>query len=352
MGTEWTSMTLGKAFFEQVVRPAMARVCPRVLEAAAVGRFGWGSECFGMEDALSRDHHWGPRVDLLLPASVFAQVDESVWREVSTGFPDSFEGFALEPGHVGGAGLAPEDLDGYLMRMIGRTTPPVSDAEWLAIPEEDILHVINGEVWHDGAGAFTAMREALGAYYPDVVWRRRVAHWCRYASGMGLYALYRAVLRENWVNAHTTLARSMKFTIELAFLLNKTYFPYDKWLYPKFRELPELAPAMTPLIDELAGDKTPWDRRIQLLEQCHDLLDERMVAIGLVRPHERFKRSESSGYRLLEWCYYDVLRGLSEESRALVPETEQRYMEAWVVEYVAGLDDATWQHLLCLEPAE
>jgi hypothetical protein len=289
---------------------------------------------------------------LLLPDNVFRDTPDEVWRAVSRHFPETYQGFKLEPGHVGGAGLAPESIDGFLMRTIGRVTEPVSDADWLGIPEEDIPHVINGEVWHDGAGQFSQIRATLNAYYPDEVWRRRLAHWCRYASGMGLYALHRALLRENWAYAHTTMARTLKLTLELAFMLNRQYFPYDKWLYPTFRQLPELAPEMLPLVDELTENGTPWLRRVALFEAMHDLLDAKMVALGLVRRHAKLKRSATSGYRLLEWCYYDLLKGLPPESYPLVPLTEQRFMEQWVVEYVAGLCDEEWLHLLCLEPEE
>ncbi len=346
------AISLSKAFFEEVVRPAMEKTCPAVLDKAACGRFGWGSECFGMDDAISRDHHWGPRIDLLLPDRVFRDTPDELWEKVSRYFPGEFRGFKLEPGHVGGAGLAPESMDEFLLRTIGRTTAPESNEDWLGIPEEDILHVINGEVWHDGAGQFSHIRDVLGAYYPDEVWRRRLANWCRYASGMGLYALHRALLRENRAYAHTTLARTLKLSLELAFMLNRRYFPYDKWLYPTFRKLPELAPDMLPLVDELTENGTAWPRRVELLEAMHDILDAKMVGLGLVRPHPKFKRSATSGYRLLEWCYYDLLKGLPRATYPLVPIMEQRFMEQWVVEYVAGLGDDEWRHLLCLEPEE
>jgi hypothetical protein len=32
-------------------------------------------------------------------------------------------------------------------------------------------------------------------YYPEPVRRRRIAHWCRYFSGMGIYALTHPLLR-------------------------------------------------------------------------------------------------------------------------------------------------------------
>ena len=53
-------MELAQRYWEEVGRPAFERSCPQVLERAAVGLVGEGSECFGYDDQISRDHDWGP----------------------------------------------------------------------------------------------------------------------------------------------------------------------------------------------------------------------------------------------------------------------------------------------------
>ena len=90
--------------------------------------------------------------------------------------PDSYRGHSLREGHVAGAGLAPDSLTGFLLRTIGLDHAPSNNREWLSIPEEDIIHVINGEVWHDPLGQFTAVRQSLDGYYPEPVRLRRIAH--------------------------------------------------------------------------------------------------------------------------------------------------------------------------------
>ena len=56
-----------RAFFEEVVQPILERDIPDIAGQAACGMFGYGSECYGMDDQVSRDHHFGLRVDMLLP---------------------------------------------------------------------------------------------------------------------------------------------------------------------------------------------------------------------------------------------------------------------------------------------
>jgi len=348
---EVKAIDLGRELFEQVVRPALARICPETLAKMTCGRFGWGSECLGLDDAVSRDHHWGPSVDILIPEEVLTRLDPGIWTQLGTSMPREFRGFPLESGPVGAGGLTVESLESFLMRTIGRTTPPVSLTDWLDMPEEDIIHAINGEVWHDPIGDFTRIRSALAAYYPEPVWLRRLAHWCRYCSGMGLYALNRALLRENWPYAYWTFSRTLKLTMEITFLLNRTYFPYDKWLYPCFRKLPHLAKELDPWIQEATSNKADWPRKVHLLEQMHDRIDRHMVESGIVPPHPVFQRSETSGYRVLEYNYREILTKVPPEILNHTPLWDQKFFEGFVSGLVVNYSQEAWISMLNLKPA-
>jgi hypothetical protein len=342
---------ISKAFFEEVVRPILERELPDIAEQAACGIFGYGSECFGMDDEVSRDHHFGLRIDMLLPDEIHKADASRVIETVGAQLPSSFQGYDLREGHVAGAGVAPESLEAFLTRTIGLTRAPATNAEWLSMPEEDIVHVTNGEVWYDPAGTFSGIRTSLN-YYPEAVWLRRISHWCRYLSGMGVYALNRALIRKNDQYASITFARSIKWTIELAFMLNKTYFPYDKWLDAYFRKLPTLADRMVPLVDEAVRLETGWERKLRILEELSDILDARMVELGVIAPHPTFKGSETSGYRLLEHAYADIVKQLPDDVRNVVPQWDQVYLEEFHTEYVKGTPMEDWDRLLNLSPVD
>jgi|GEM_PF-178766 len=342
------ALDLGRDFYHEVVRPSMEKVCPELLAQAACGRFGLGSECLGLDDALSQDHHWGPSVNIMLPESVFQEEAQGKMALVAREFPKEFRGFKLEAGHVGGAGLSPEGMDSFLMRSVGITTAPSTNEEWLNIPEEDIIHVINGEVWHDGLGAFTQLREKYNAYYPDLVWKRRIAHWCRYVSGMGLYATHRAVLRKNYPAAYIAFGQTIKLTLELTFLLNRTYFPYYKWLYIQFKKLPRLASDIDPLITEMTINETTWERRITLFEDIHDILDRDMVAQGLISEHAQYDKSPTSSYRILDAAYGDLCRQLPNDILKHIPLWDQIYLEQFHSGFVSDLDPKGWTDCLNL----
>ncbi len=339
---------VSRIFFRQVVLPILEREFPEETAQTAFGLFGYGSEALGLDDVYSRDHHFGLRIDALMPDSLFQRRGQAMMQAVTANLPASFEGYALREGHLAGTGLALDSREAFLRRTIGIDHVPQTYTEWLSLPEEDIIHIVNGELWHDPAGSFTAIREALLAYYPEPVRRRRIAHWCRYFSGMGTYALKRALLRSDPFYATTRFASALRWGVQLAFLLDRRYFPYDKWLMVYFQRLPRLSAPLRPLIEEAVLLTTPWERKLDLLHALSEVLDATLVADGLIRPHPPFTGSPTSGYRLLEHAYAEIIQGLPEEIKGVVPVWDQIYLEQFHSRYVDGLDLPGWDRILGL----
>lgn len=331
-----------RAFWEEVVRPAVPG-----LDQAAVGFFGYGSDVLGLDDQYSTDHHFGLRVNVLLPEAAMGLVPEMEARLAA--LPAVWRGRALGEGYTRLKGVAIASLEGHLRATIGLSGPPETLADWLAIPEEDITHVIAGEVWHDPSGRFTKVRAALAAYYPEPVRLRRLAHWSRYFSGMGVYALKRAILRENWLYASTVFSRALKWGVQIGFLLDRRYYPYDKWLTHALGGLPRMGARLGPIVEEAPRLDTGWARKLELLHQMSDVLDAAMVEDGLIAPHPAYKVSETSGYRLLESAYAELIQKCPPELIGLIPQWEQVHWEAFHSQFVAGVDLADWRRMLVLE---
>lgn len=336
-------------FFEEIVKPILLEHFPEETSIMAFGVFGYGSEALRLDDELSRDHHWGLRIDALMPEEVFEIRRQAIMEKLNTNLPDSYRGHSLREAHLAGAGLAPDNLSAFLRRTIGIDHAPTTYEEWLRIPEEDIIHVINGEVWFDSLGEFSAVRETLNQYYPEPVRLRRIAHWCRYFSGMGTYALKRAILRNNEFYATTRFSNAIRLGIQLAFLLDKRYFPYDKWLMAYFERLPRLVDPLLPLVNEAVKLTTPWERKLELLHRMSDILDQTMVADGIIQLHAKYAVSPTSGYRLMEHAYAEIIQGLPAEIKTIVPVWDQIYLESFHSGFVDSLDLATWDEILGLK---
>ncbi|MBI1173165.1 DUF4037 domain-containing protein [bacterium] len=339
------------AFWTEVVAPLLRARFPSETARMAAGFYGYGSEVLRLDDQYSTDHHFGLRVNILLPQADMAGKGAAIEDMLAAELPAVWRGRNLREGYTRTKGVALASLDQHLASTIGLTQAPRTLSEWLQIPEEDITHVVAGEVWHDPSGQLSAIRTALQAYYPEPVRLRRLAHWSRYFSGMGVYALKRALLRDNVLYASTTFARALRWGVQMAFLLDKTYYPYDKWLTEMFHRLPRMGPRLAHIVERAPQLSTPWEEKLTLLYQMSDILDAAMVEDGLIAPHPRFKVSETSGYRLLESAYAELIQKCPAEIKTLVPQWEQVHWESFHSGFVDGVDLAAWRRMLVLEQA-
>jgi hypothetical protein len=336
-------------FFNEVVHPLLCKHFPAESEAMACGFFGYGSEVLGLDDRYSTDHHFGLRVNILLPQLVLHTSGTAIEDMLAALLPQEWNGRQLREGYTRTRGVALASLEHHLLSTIGLDHPPRTYAEWMAIPEEDITHVTAGEVWTDPSGRFSDVRKTLLAYYPEPVRIRRLAHWCRYFSGMGVYALKRALLRDNELYASTTFARSLRWGVQMAFMLDKAYYPYDKWLTVMFHRLPRMSKRLSLIVEEAPKLSTSWQRKLDLLHEMSDVLDSTMVEDGLISPHPKYGASETSGYRLLENAYAELIQKSPPELKGVVPQWEQVHWESFHSRFVDGVDLADWRRMLVLK---
>ena len=237
-------ITLSAAFFHEVVEPLADARLGRASYAAAL--LGGGSEVLGLDTDLSADHDWGPRVTLFVAPGAAAEAS-AIEREL----PDSFAGVSRRFGAP--AGGAPwvhpfevSTVADYFDAWIGFSDRSKATlVEWLARSSMSFLAVTAGAVFHDGPGELTRARAAAD-WYPDDVWRWLVAcQWRRIGEEESF--IERTALAGDQLGARITLARVVRDAIRLAFLLERRYPPYSKWLGVAFATLPIAADLLTPL---------------------------------------------------------------------------------------------------------
>ncbi len=246
-----------RSFYEQCGAPLLKREVPDVVARAAVGLAGEGSDCFGFDDLISRDHDWGPAFCLWLPAT---ELDRNADRleAALAGLPAVFEGIAvrmrpqLRQGRVG-----PLSIEDFYARFTNLTRPPASWKEWRLIPENFLAVATNGEIFHDPSGRFTAHREALLAFYPEDVRRKKIAARLAGLAQSGQYNLPRVLRRGETVAALLTAAEFSRQALSLTFLLNRRYMPFYKWAFRAAADLPLLGEDARTALDGLA--RLRWD---------------------------------------------------------------------------------------------
>ena len=116
-----------------------------------------------------------------------------------------------------------------------------------------------------------------------------------------------------------------------------------EWIMAFFARLPRLAGPLLPVVNEAVSLSTPWGRKLALLNELADILDRTMVADGIIDPHPKFTGSDTSGYRLLEHAYAEIIQKLPAEIKTIVPVWDQIYLEQF---FLPGDYNYTQQILL------
>lgn len=243
-------MELARQFFN-VCEPLLQQRIPDVMAVAAAGLAGEGSECFGCDDALSRDHDWGPGFCLWLPRDVLKKEQERI-EAAFAALPDSFEGMPsrLVPHRrMGRTGpLATED---FYMGLTGLSEPPRDWRQWLSVPEWKFAAAVNGQVFLDRAGHFSRWRTVLEQGYPEDVRLKKLAARCMQMAQSGQYNLQRCRARRDVVAGSMALGRFVEATLSLLFLLNHGYMPFYKWAWVLAGSLPVLGAAICEKLQRL-----------------------------------------------------------------------------------------------------
>ncbi|MBR2717332.1 MAG: DUF4037 domain-containing protein, partial [Oscillospiraceae bacterium] len=248
-------LELCRRYWQEIGRPSLEKCFPEAAARAAAGLAGEGSDCFGFDDEISRDHDWGPGFCLWLRTEDYERIGPAL-ADWYGSLPRSFMGFErLRETRETAGRVGVMEIGGFFRRYIGLDRPPQTLEEWRFIPENGLAVVTNGEVFLDGAGELTAMREALLAYYPEDIRRKRLAAVCAVAAQAGQYNYPRCLARGERAAALVALSIFIERIHSAAFLLNRRYRPYYKWAQRALTGLPLLGQELAPRINGLTrGD--------------------------------------------------------------------------------------------------
>jgi hypothetical protein len=280
---------LSRRFYVEMVRPWLAGAVPGLGHAAAL--IGYGSELLGLDDEMSKDHNWGPRVHLFLAPADFETHSARLVGAFAAAAPAAFGGEPIGwrsrphppssgPAAVGDVrhGLEIHTLAGTTERLLGvRSIDALTHLQWLGFAEQRLLAFTGGAVFHDDDGGLTAARAALG-YFPVDVWLYKIsAQWQRIGNEQAFVG--RAGQAGDDLGSRVVAARLVRDIMRMGFLLERRYAPYAKWFGSAFATLP------------IAGDLTPhlhralsvdaWQERGEALAAAYLVLAQRQLADGL-----------------------------------------------------------------------
>lgn len=282
-GVEPSGVELARRYAAEVVEPLLRQHRPGL--RYAVGRLGSGSDVLGLDDPVSRDHDWGLRLTLLVGSTDVPDVADLLERELPSAFLGAPTRFATTWDPVLRQRVEVATPAAFTFSRLGvDATRSLSVVDWLALTGQAVLEVTAGPVFADsmpsGAGV-TAIRDRL-AWYPDDLWRHVVAvDWARLAQELPLVG--RAGSRGDDLGSRVITARLVGVAMHLAFLLERRWPPYAKWVGTAFRTLPRAAVAGPHLEAAMVSDN--WQGRQAALGEALTILSGVQQVVGLpVRP--------------------------------------------------------------------
>lgn len=264
-------LELSRRYFYDIVLPAFEEKLKNILPLCAFGLVGEGSECFGYDDEISKDHDFGPSVCIWLKENDYKKYRTEI-NFVLESLPKEFKGFsAIRESEWGQNRRNCLVLEDFYFKFLGLTRAPKTILEWKNIPETALGTVTNGEVFIDNLGEFSKIRNELIAYYPEPIRQNKIATRCMYISQHGQYNYARCLKRNDFVAANQALYLFVDEVIHLVFLLNRRYKIFYKWSNLALLDLKIIGEEIHKILNEMvfSQNKIPFIRKI-----CEILIKE------------------------------------------------------------------------------
>ena len=282
---EMKGEAISRCFFEEYGKP-MLEDFAELMPYLAVGFTGSGSECFGFDDATSRDHDFEPGFCIFLPGEDIVDRRAAFLLERAyAALPGEFMGLKRSlMGPVGGARKGVLRTAQFFQDRTGTPEREMTIGQWLAAPEYALAEAVNGEIFFDNFGEVTERRRAL-AFYPEDVRRKKLAGHLLGMAQAGQYNYMRCIRHGEGAAAQLAAGEFVRSAISVIFLLNRRYQPYYKWSFRALRALPKLSEQAETLAWLLTTDNTPETAQAKLdaIEGVAAAVIDELIAQELTR---------------------------------------------------------------------
>jgi len=279
------SLELSRMLYEEEIEPIMEKKFHNLKYAAAT--LGMCSEILGLDDEVSMDHEWGPRVIIFLSENDYLRYSKDMMPIFQELLPSKFRGFPMmwrKPGvdihntretilyHV-----SVRTVPAVLKFYGGITSLPLEDVDWLRISEQHLLEFTSGVVYRDDIGEVTKARGLL-TYYPDNVLRfLLMAEW--YTVNGDWFPIGRIGSRGDKLGLRIQAAKVGNRLMRIAFMVGRKYFPHKKWFGTLFKELP-LAYVLEPILLELFKEEK-WQKVEEKICEASSVLLQEQNKLGI-----------------------------------------------------------------------
>ncbi len=274
--SESQGLDLSESYFWNVCYPMLEQEFAEYLPRMAAGLVGEGSECFGFDDKISRDHDFGPSFQIFFPKEDVPLYGQRL-RDAVNALPKEYAGFGERQECIYSQGrVGVLSIETFYEKFLSTHDVPTDNRIWIQLEDIPLSTATNGRVFMDNLGKFTKIREGFLKHYPRDVQLKKIAYHLTQAAQSGQYNLHRCARRNQWVAVDYARSEFMHHYTAIIYLLNKKYCPYYKWEHEGLKHLPVLGLATHLDLTKLANLSMPekTDYAIFAIEEmCKRLID-------------------------------------------------------------------------------
>ncbi len=287
-----SGLELCEDFYRAYGMPMIREEFKEYEEMIAVGLVGEGSDCFGFDDQISRDHDFGPGFCMWLTDAIYDEIGEDLQAAYNK-LPKSFMGITRRNTPQAGKRVGVFRIGDFYHRLIGSVDVPATNHQWLFVEDYQLASATNGKVFRDDLGEFTRIRKDLLKYYPENVYVKKVAREAALMAQTGQYNYERMLKRKDRVTAHIALIEFIKHTMRMVYLLNHSYAPFYKWQFRGMKELSILS-QVTNLIECMQELPIGDPKILYFIEEIAQLIIQQMGIQGLSKEEDLFLENHTA----------------------------------------------------------
>ena len=164
-----------RKFYNEAVAEMLDREFLPYASRVAVGLCGHGSECFGYDDDISRDHDFETGLCLFLTREDEEKIGYRLTRAYDR-VKSEYAGTRLaHTSAIGANSQGVQIIGDFYRRYTGSEGAPVTLRDWLFTESEYLAEATNGEIFRDDLGEFTRIRNDILHGMPEDVRLKKLA---------------------------------------------------------------------------------------------------------------------------------------------------------------------------------
>lgn len=265
-------LELSEKFYKEYGIPMLENF-KQYSDKLAVGMVGEGSECYGFDDAISRDHDFCVGFCIFISDESDREFGFPLMRAYNN-LPKEYDGIRVMNRSLYSKNKYGVFTIGEFYRSLIGTGKHFSKwQEWLYTPEYALANATNGKIFFDNEGLFTAFRNNL-LDMPQDVRKKKIAAKLVFMAQSGQYNFERCLKHGEQGASQMALYQFVDNATSLIYTLNNRYAPFYKWRFKGITKLDKLQD-VGKLCENLLTETMSAEQKIDMISQiCKLIIDE------------------------------------------------------------------------------